>query len=60
MTPDDFESYVGGLRGEHEARKEIASERMRRSTAEEELAKQEELARVYRVSERLLLLERNL
>jgi DNA helicase-2/ATP-dependent DNA helicase PcrA len=58
VTPDDYQSYVNGLRRVHEARKS-AMEPDARQVAEEELAKQEELARVYRVSERLLL-ERNL
>lgn len=58
VTPDDYQRYVGGLRRAHEARKN-AMEPDALQVAEEELAKQEELARVYRVSERLLL-ERNL
>jgi len=58
VTPDDYERYVSGLRRLHEARKS-GMEPDALQVAEEELAKNEELARVYRVSERLLL-ERNL
>src|SRR6185437_11011102 len=58
VTPDDYQRYVGGLRQGHGARK-IGMEADALQVAEEELAKQDELARVYRVSERLLL-ERNL
>ena len=58
VTPDDYQRYVSGLRRAHEARKN-AMEPDALQVAEEELAKQEEVARVYRVSERLLL-ERDL
>ncbi len=58
MTPDDYQRYVDGLRREHETRKK-AFEPDALAIAEEEVARQEELARVYRVSERLLR-ERNL
>jgi DNA helicase-2/ATP-dependent DNA helicase PcrA len=53
VTPDDYERYVQGLRRVHEKlRKTLEPDA--REIAEEALAGQEELARVYRVSERLL------
>ncbi len=58
VTPDDYQRYVDALRREHESRKK-AFEPDALAIAEEEVARQEELARVYRVSERLLR-ERNL
>ena len=58
VTPDDYQRYVDALRREHETRKK-AFEPDALAIAEEEVARQEELARVYRVSERLLR-ERNL
>ncbi|HKV04277.1 MAG TPA: UvrD-helicase domain-containing protein [Candidatus Acidoferrales bacterium] len=58
VTPDDYQRYVEGLRRAHEAGKK-SLETDAREMAEEEVARQEELARVYRVSERLLR-ERNL
>jgi ATP-dependent DNA helicase UvrD/PcrA len=58
VTPDDYQRYVDDLRSKHEKIRS-ALEPDARAIAEEELAKQEELARVYRVSERLLR-ERNL
>jgi DNA helicase-2/ATP-dependent DNA helicase PcrA len=58
VTPDDYQRYVEDLRARHEKRKKTL-EPDERAIAEEEVAKQEELARVYRVSERLLR-ERNL
>lgn len=58
VTPDKYQEYADGLRRKFEARKK-SLEPDARAIAEEELAKQEELARVYRVSERLLR-ERNL
>jgi DNA helicase II / ATP-dependent DNA helicase PcrA len=58
VTPDDYQRYVDGLRAKHEKRKQTL-EADELAIAEEEVAKQEELARVYRVSERLLR-ERNL
>ncbi len=58
VTPDDYQRYVDVLRREHDARKN-SFEPDALAIAEEEVARQEELARVYRVSERLLR-ERNL
>ncbi len=58
VTPDDYQRYVDVLRREHDARKG-AFEPDALVIAEAEVARQEELARVYRVSERLLR-ERNL
>ena len=58
VTPDDYQRYVDGLRRKHEARKS-SLEPDACQIAEEEIARQEEFARVYRVSERLLR-ERNL
>jgi DNA helicase-2/ATP-dependent DNA helicase PcrA len=53
VTPDDYQRYVEGLRRKHDARK-AALEPDALQIAEDEVARQEELARVYRVSERLL------
>jgi len=58
VTPEDYQRYVERLRKEYESRKK-SMEPDARAIAEEGLARQEELARVYRVSERLLR-ERNL
>src|SRR5271154_4818575 len=58
VTPDDYQQYVEELRRKHEARKK-SFEPEALAIAEEEVARQEELGRVYRVSERLLR-ERNL
>ncbi len=58
VTPDDYQRFVEGLRRRHEAQK-ASFEPDALAIAEEIVAKQEELARVYRVSERLLR-ERNL
>jgi DNA helicase II / ATP-dependent DNA helicase PcrA len=58
VTPDDYRRYVDSLRRKLE-REKAAFEPDALRIAEEELAKQEELVRVYRVSERLLR-ERNL
>jgi DNA helicase II / ATP-dependent DNA helicase PcrA len=58
VTPDDYQRYVEALRRKHDARKN-SFEPDALEIAEEEIARQEELARVYRVSERLLR-ERNL
>jgi len=58
VTPDDYQQYVEKLRREHERTKHKLEPDARR-IAEDEVAKQEELARVYRTSERLLR-ERNL
>jgi ATP-dependent DNA helicase UvrD/PcrA len=58
VTPDEYDRYVEGLRKKHaQATKSLAADEG--EIAEEELARQEELARVYRVSE-MLLRERNL
>ena len=57
VTPDDYQRYVAGLRSEHERRRK-AYEPDALAIAEEAVAQQEELARVYRVSEQLLR-ERN-
>ncbi|HUJ32748.1 MAG TPA: UvrD-helicase domain-containing protein, partial [Candidatus Acidoferrum sp.] len=53
ITPEDYQRYVDRLRSAYESRKK-SMEADARAIAEEELARQEELARVYRVSERLL------
>jgi len=58
VTPADYEAYAGKLRREYEARKKSLDADVRKSE-EEGVARQEELANVYRVSERLLR-ERNL
>src|SRR6202167_3665343 len=58
VTPEDYQRFVTGLRRKHEAgKKSLESDALQ--VAEDEVARQEELARVYRVSERLLR-ERNL
>src|SRR5580658_9649226 len=53
VTPEDYERFVAGLRKKHEASKELLESDALR-IAEDEVARQEELARVYRISERLL------
>jgi DNA helicase-2/ATP-dependent DNA helicase PcrA len=53
VSPDDYDRYVAGLREKH-ARTKHALEGDALEIAEENLARQEELARVYRASERLL------
>ena len=53
VTPDDYQRYVEKLRHDYDAKKS-SLEPDARAIGEEELARQEELARVYRVSERLL------
>ena len=53
VSPDDYDRYVRELRQKHERTKR-ALERDALAIAEENLARQEELARVYRASERLL------
>ena len=53
MTPDDYQRYVEGRSRGGEARR-AALVPDARAIAEEDPAQQEELARVYRVSERLL------
>ena len=58
VTPEDYERYAEGLATALEARKAGLDDDAR-SVAEEKVARQRELARVYRVSERLLR-ERNL
>ena len=58
VTPDDYQRYVDVLRRAHDGRKN-SFEPGALAIAEEVVARQEELARVYRVSERLLR-ERNL
>src|SRR5277367_2678479 len=58
VTPDDYQKYVKSLRAKHDAQKK-SLEPDALQAAEEEVARQEELARVYRVSEQLLR-ERNL
>jgi DNA helicase II / ATP-dependent DNA helicase PcrA len=58
VTPDDYQKYVKSLRAKHEAQKK-SLEPDALQIAEEEVARQEELSRVYRVSEQLLR-ERNL
>jgi DNA helicase II / ATP-dependent DNA helicase PcrA len=58
VTPDDYQRYAEGLRRKHDARK-AALDPDTVQIAEDEVARQEELARVYRVSERLLR-DRNL
>ena len=58
ITPDDYQRYVNELRQKHEMRKG-SLDPDGRQVAEEEIERQEELSRVYRVSERLLR-ERNL
>jgi len=58
VTCEDYQRFVEGLRQRHESQKH-SFEPDALAIAEEIVAKQEELARVYRVSERLLR-ERNL
>jgi DNA helicase-2/ATP-dependent DNA helicase PcrA len=58
VTPDKYQEYADGLRRKFEKDKK-SLEPDARAIAEEMVARQEELARVYRVSERLLR-ERNL
>ena len=53
VTPDDYQTYVEKLRRKHATRKGVL-EADALAIAEQEVAKQEELARVYRVSEQLL------
>jgi len=58
VTPDDYQKYVKSLRASHEKQKK-SLETDALQAAEEEVARQEELSRVYRVSDQLLR-ERNL
>jgi DNA helicase II / ATP-dependent DNA helicase PcrA len=53
VTPDDYERYVGDLASAFESHKH-ALEPDAEAMAEQEIRQQQELARVYRVSERLL------
>ncbi|HTZ72592.1 MAG TPA: ATP-dependent DNA helicase [Candidatus Aquilonibacter sp.] len=53
VTPDDYQCYVDELRSKY-LRQRPSMEDDERAIAEEELAKQDEIARAYRVSERLL------
>jgi DNA helicase II / ATP-dependent DNA helicase PcrA len=53
VTPEDYGRFVTGLRKKHEAGKKLM-EADALQIAEDEVTRQEELARVYRVSERLL------
>ena len=58
VSPDDYDRFVQEIRRNHEAvRSELDADAL--EEAEHEVARQEELSRVYRVSERLLR-ERNL
>lgn len=57
VTPGDFQTYVDGLRRDFEWRKE-SLESDAREIEQEEVERQEELARAFRVSERLIR-ERN-
>ena len=58
VTPDDYQRYVDERIRKHEGRRHLL-EPDARQLEQEELARQQELAHVYRVSERLLR-ERNL
>jgi DNA helicase-2/ATP-dependent DNA helicase PcrA len=58
VSPGDYQKYVKSLRAKHETKKQ-SLEPDALQIAEEEIARQEELSRVYRVSEQLLR-ERNL
>jgi ATP-dependent DNA helicase UvrD/PcrA len=53
VTPDDYQHFVNEMRRKFAARKPAMAED-ERAIAEEELQKQEEVARAYRVSEKLL------
>ncbi|HVB86106.1 MAG TPA: ATP-dependent DNA helicase [Candidatus Dormibacteraeota bacterium] len=53
VSPDDYDRFVAGLREKH-ARQKATLEGDALEIAEENLARQEELARVYRTSDRLL------
>jgi ATP-dependent DNA helicase UvrD/PcrA len=58
VSPDDYEKFVAEMRRNHElTRAELEADQL--EEAELEVARQEELARVYRVSDRLLR-DRNL
>jgi DNA helicase-2/ATP-dependent DNA helicase PcrA len=58
VTPDDYQGYVDSVRRKY-LQQRPSMQQDERAIAEEELAKQDEVARAYRVSERLLR-ERNL
>jgi ATP-dependent DNA helicase UvrD/PcrA len=58
VTPEDYDLYVEGLRRKYDARKNSLDADAQKDE-EEEIARQEELARAYRTSERLLR-QRNL
>ena len=53
VTPDDYQRYVDGLLRRYESHQQLLAPDARAIT-EQEIAQQQELARVYRVSERLL------
>jgi len=53
VTPDDYDAYVAGLRAAFEQEKEQLDE-VARGEREAEIARQQEVARAYRVSEGLL------
>jgi DNA helicase-2/ATP-dependent DNA helicase PcrA len=53
VTPDDYQRFVDGQRRDYESRKNFL-EADAREIEEENVARQEELARAYQVSERLL------
>jgi len=53
VTPDDYQRYVDGLLRTYESNRQLL-EPDARAVTEQEIAQQQELARVYRVSERLL------
>ena len=53
VTPDDYQDYVDSLERSYQLRK-ATLESDARALAEQEIARQQELARVYRVSDRLL------
>lgn len=53
VTPEDYERYVAGLRTDYEARR-AAMDPDAQKIQEEIVAREEELARAYRVSEQLL------
>jgi len=58
VTPEDYEAYVAGLRAKYEGARAALDDTQQKERAEE-IARQEEIARAYRTSSRLLR-ERNL
>jgi DNA helicase-2/ATP-dependent DNA helicase PcrA len=52
VTPEDYQRYVNSLRAAYETRK-VSLDEESRTAAGEDLARQEEVARAYRISERL-------